>query len=165
MRVSLIICLIFILLSFSIIPASALGQLHRPVELVDKPAPGFSLPDLEGRQIRLSSYKGKNLILFFWTTWCPFCRRSLVELEGKYPSIKAQGIEVLSIDIGEPIYKVKNLLERHPVSFPVLLDSDTDVAEGFRIIGVPTYVLVDSNGNIRLMENSFPKGYGDIFSR
>ena len=70
---------------------------------------------------------------------------------------------VIGIDIGESKQKVKNFLERYPVGFSVLLDPEGKIAEEYNIVGIPTYVLIDVTGNIKLIDNVLPKNYSEVF--
>ena len=155
-------CIVFFVLFLSFSFALATGQIDKTKQ-VEKIAPNFSLPDLEAKTVGLASFKGKSIILFFWTTWCPYCRRSLIDLEAKYPAIKSKGIVVLGIDIGEPSQKIKNFLQKYPASFPVLLDVSGEIAEEYNVIGIPTYVLIGADGNIKSIDNVLPTNYSGIF--
>ena len=128
----------------------------------DKSAPYFKLVNLAGSQTSLSDFKGRPVMLFFWATWCPYCRDEFPILEKEYAGMKRSGVELLAIDIGEAKERVEKFLSRKSVEFPVLLDSDSRVAEAYNLIGVPTFVLVDSQGKIRSQGNSFPDNYKQI---
>jgi len=155
-----IVFLFILFLSFSSV--LAMGQIDKTKQ-VEKIAPNFNLSDLDGKTVTLASFKGKNVILFFWATWCHFCRKSLVDLEGKFPALKDKGIVVLGIDIGEPSQKIKNFLQKYPASFPVLLDVEGGIAEEYNVIGIPTYVFIDAKGNIKSTDNSLPTNYTSVF--
>lgn len=121
-------------------------------------APDFKLQDLRENTVTLSSYRDKKpVILFFWTTWCPFCRTELKVLNDKYQDLTKDGFEVLAINVGEYAYKVDNFVKRYSPTFGVLLDKDTAVAGAYELLGVPTYVVVDKQGYIRFKGHTFPK--------
>jgi peroxiredoxin len=122
-----------------------------------EPAPDFTLQDLDENAFILSSYKDKQpVILFFWTTWCPFCRQELKTLKGLYPQLKKEGLELFAIDAGEPKHRVDNFIKKYMLDFKVLLDRDTNVAYSYDISGVPAYVLVDKKGYIVFKGHYFP---------
>lgn len=125
-------------------------------------AANFSLNDIKENAINLSDFKGKAVILFFWTTWCPYCRQEFPALAKEYVQMKAQDIYFLAINIGEPKNKVENFLRDKNVEFPVLLDPDSRVAKSYGLVGVPTFILVDSSGFIKFMGNELPAGYDKI---
>jgi peroxiredoxin len=124
---------------------------------LDELAPDFQALDLNGKIFSSQDFKGKPVILFFWTTWCPYCRRELNTLEEIYPQLKKEGIVVLAINTGESNYRVSSFLKNRKVSFTVVLDKDNSVAESFSIWGIPTYVLIDSDARIRFKHNYFPR--------
>lgn len=125
----------------------------------------FVLSSLEGKEISLSSFKGKPVILFFWTTWCPSCRTELSKVLSKeYPKMKARGISFLAIDVGEPKYRVESFLRGQTIEFPVLLDTDSQVSSSYSIIGIPTFFLIDARGSIKFMGNELTPDYINILS-
>ena len=132
----------------------------QPIETkVNQPAQDFKLSDLTGQEISLTQFKGRPVILFFWTTWCPYCRQELSTLQKEYSNITAGGVTLLAIDIGEPKERVERFLKDRNTAFPVLLDINSKVANSYNLIGVPTFVLIDAQGKIRFQGNSFPDNY------
>jgi len=134
----------------------AMGQwLSKPKPKV---AADFSLYDLNGNQVSLADYKGKKqLILFFWTTWCPHCRRQIGSLNSLHKELKNKNVVILAIDVGESTTKIQSFIKNRPISFPILLDKDTDVAASYAVSGVPAFVIVDSDGSIKFHEHYLPK--------
>ena len=129
-------------------------------------AADFSLLDLDGNKVSLSDFKGKPTVLFFWTTRCPYCRKDLKTLNDIHPRLAKDGCELLTIDVAEPTYRVKNFVEREYLNFKVLLDSDTEVAYSYDILGVPTYVFVDKNGHIVFKGHYFHQAkYKDLIKK
>lgn len=135
----------------------------RPIETkVNLRAQDFTLSNLTGQEISLTQLKGKPVILFFWTTWCPFCREEMSRLQNEYKNITAGGITLLAIDVGEPGEKVERFFRGRNAGFSVLLDINSKVAYSYNLIGVPTFVLIDAQGKIRFQGNSFPDNYLSI---
>lgn len=121
-------------------------------------AQDFTLKGLDKSSFTLSAYKDKKpVLLFFWTTWCPFCRKELKVLNDRYPQIIKDGYEIAVINVQESTAKVENFAESNKFSFMIFLDSDANVAQSYGIIGIPTYVLIDKQGIIRFEGNSFPE--------
>lgn len=127
----------------------------------------FRLQDLNQKTFTLSSYKDKQtVILFFWTTWCPFCRDELRILNERYLELVKDGIELLAIDIGESGYKVDRFVRNYALAFKILLDKEATVAYAYDILGVPTYIFIDKKGNIVFRSHSFPQQkYKEIISK
>ncbi|MDD5409372.1 MAG: TlpA disulfide reductase family protein, partial [Candidatus Omnitrophica bacterium] len=101
-------------------------------------------------------------VLFFWTTWCPYCRTELKELNKLYPQMEKEGIAVFAVNVGEESYKVVRFLKDHPVSIRVLLDRDTRAAENYEINGVPTYIFMNKSGKVISLEHRLPADYKNL---
>ncbi len=131
-----------------------------------KLAPDFTLNDVYQNAYTLSSYKDKQaVILLFWTTWCPFCRKELKVLNGLYSGLAEDGVEVLSINAGEDPNTVQNFVENNNLAYRVLLDRDNHVSTLYGLIGVPTYILINKQGEIVFKENYFPANeYKDLLA-
>lgn len=118
----------------------------------------FKLNDLQGGEASLSSYKNKKTILLvFWTTWCPYCRDALRSLQADSKSIDSMGVEILAINVAEPKNRVAKFADSSKLSFRVLLDQDSSVADRYDLLGVPTYVLINKSGRIVFNGNRFTK--------
>ena len=120
-------------------------------------ASDFSLTATSGKTVTMSYFRGvRPVLLFFWTTWCPYCVRQMKMLNEKYEKMSAEGIEVIPINVGESEEKVLRFLSRNRISIPSFLDGYGTVSDTYRLIGVPTYILVDREGRILLQTNEFP---------
>lgn len=114
-------------------------------------ASDFTLRDVEGRNVRLSDYRGKVVMLDFWATWCQPCEAEIPHLQELYTKYKDQGFVVLAISMDGPetIANVGPFARRYNLEFPILLDEET------RVTGIynpkrsaPLSVLVDRSGRI-----------------
>lgn len=115
-----------------------------------KPAPTFELPDLNGRTVRLADLRGKVVLLFFWTTWCPDCREELPSVNKLYTDLRKKGFEVLLINFREPPELVKRTVkERGGYTAPVLIDGSGEVTGArYGVWGPPTAYFVDRRGQL-----------------
>ena len=120
-----------------------------PAPQVGKQAPDFQLPNLEGRSISLSDFQGKPILLNFWATWCGPCRHEMPFIQAIFEEQSNNGLVMLAIDIGEPAPAVNNFLQSNNFSFPVLLDTDRDVAQDYNIRAIPTTFFIDKDGIIQ----------------
>jgi len=112
-------------------------------------APDFSLPDLRGQQICLSAFRGKRVILNFWSTWCKPCVQEMPAMEAFYQKSRSAGIEILAVSINtERDSTVKRFAERLNLSFPILLDRDKTVARKYKVFALPTTYLINQEGII-----------------
>lgn len=121
-------------------------------------APDFKLNDLSKNSVTLSEYRDKQgVVLFFWTTWCPFCLRELRTLNNRYLQLLKNDWELLAINVAEPAYRVESYVKRYSLVFKVLLDRAAKAADSFGIMGVPTYIMIDKKGQIIFRDNYFPE--------
>lgn len=111
-------------------------------------APAFTLKDIQGKTFKLSAMKGKPVLIFFGTTWCPGCRTEIPVYKKVYETYVPRGLEVIYINIMEPAQKVKRFAEAQSLPHRVLLDDNGAVANAYNVVGVPAIILVDKEGLI-----------------
>jgi peroxiredoxin len=107
----------------------------------------FTLTDLDGKSWNLKDLKGKVVLLNFWATWCPPCRKEMPDLEMLYRRFGAQGFIILGID-DEEAETVKPFIAQQGITYPVLLDPGRKVNTLFRIEGIPKTFVYDRDGKI-----------------
>jgi peroxiredoxin len=107
----------------------------------------FTLTDLTGKNWQLKSLSGKTVLVNFWATWCPPCRKEMPDLDALYRRYEERGLVVLAIS-DEGVGTVKTFIGDHKVSYPVLLDPGGKVSKLFRVQGIPKSFLYDRNGNL-----------------
>jgi peroxiredoxin len=117
---------------------------------VGKPAPDFELTMIDGTKARLSDYKGKPVWINFWASWCPPCRAENPDIQDLYNAHKdADGLVLLAPAIGEGRDSVAGYMQRADLHYPVGVDSDTQIAADYRVLGIPTHIFVDREGIVR----------------
>jgi len=110
-------------------------------------APAFTLRDLDGSPVSLADFRGKVVVLNFWATWCPPCRREIpdfIDLQEEYGS---RGVQIVGIALDEP-EKVQAFARQNGMNYPVLLGSDEVSMKYGGIEGIPTTFIIDKNGRI-----------------
>lgn len=115
-------------------------------KLPGKPAPDFTLPDLDGQQVSLHDYRGQVVFLNFWATWCIPCREEMPAMERLHQTFQSQGLAILAIDLKETPDKVKVFFEQYQLSFTALLDGNGAVFRDYQVIGLPTTYLISREG-------------------
>jgi peroxiredoxin len=107
----------------------------------------FTLRDLGGRQWRLSGLRGKVVLVNFWATWCPPCRKEIPDLGALYSRFRKKGLVVLAIS-DEDAAKVVPFVKAQGVKYPVLLDAGRKVNEFFGVEGIPKSFVYDRKGKL-----------------
>lgn len=122
----------------------------------------FTLSDIEGKKINLSDYKGKVVLVFFFTTWCPYCSAEAPYIEKEiWKKYKDKGVQVLAIDVLENKKLVAQMSKRFKWTFPVLLDTDGKVTKKFapekeglspEVAIINSHFILDRNLQLRFYE-------------
>ena len=107
----------------------------------------FTLKDLSGKSWTFSELRGKVVLVNFWATWCPPCRKEMPDLETLYERFASKGLVVLGIS-DEEAAKVEPFIRECKVSFPVLLDPGRKVNEMFVVDGIPKSFVYDRDGKL-----------------
>jgi peroxiredoxin len=107
----------------------------------------FTLHDLRGKAWTLSELRGKVVLVNFWATWCPPCRKEMPDLEALYRRFQAQGLVILAIS-DEKASKVEPFVAERKVTYPVLLDPGDRVNMLYRIYGIPKSFIYDRQGRL-----------------
>ncbi len=107
----------------------------------------FTLVDLQGTSWHLKDLRGKVVLVNFWATWCPPCRKEMPDLQALYDKYKDQGLVVLSIS-DEEAAKVTPFIAERKISYPVLLDPGRKVNDAFAVEGIPKSFVYDREGKL-----------------
>lgn len=113
-----------------------------------KPAPEFSLLGLDGTVLRLSDLRGKIVLVNFWATWCVPCRKEFPELVKAYEENKGD-VVVVGVDLQENVDQVRAFAEDFGARFPIVIDEKGEVADAYRVLGLPSSYFIDRDGVLR----------------
>ena len=166
MKNTLRVLFIFGLLLVAFQPSQAMGQFFfTENEGIGKPVKAFTLQTVGGAKMSLADFRKQDkVVVFFWATWCPHCRKELGNLTLKKEELAQKGIKIALVDVGEDEATVKQYLQKNKVDFTVFLDQETAVAESYNVVGVPTFYLIDKQGIVRDVQYSLPPNYDEILS-
>jgi peroxiredoxin len=108
---------------------------------------GFSVTSLDGKTYTLAGLKGKIVLLNFWATWCPPCRKEMPDMEKLYRTYEKQGLTVIAVS-DEYRETVVNFLAKNNYSFPIALDPGRKVNSAFAVDGIPKSFIFDREGRL-----------------
>lgn len=112
------------------------------------PAPDFTLNDINGNPLTLSSLQGKYVILDFWGSWCSWCIKGIPDMK-KYYEKYAGKFEILGIDCGDSEQAWKNAVKKHGIPWLHVYNPDSStLTKDYNITGFPTKIIIDPKGNI-----------------
>ncbi|HEX4007199.1 MAG TPA: TlpA disulfide reductase family protein [Acidobacteriaceae bacterium] len=126
--------------------------------LQGKQAPAFTLEDLTGKRVSLSSYKGRPLVVDFWATWCGPCKVEIPWFEKLHDQYAGQGLEILGVstddlDRDDPAKlftekrDISDFVAKMHMNYPILLGSDS-LEDLYSVDAMPTTLFIDRNGKI-----------------
>jgi thiol-disulfide isomerase/thioredoxin len=117
-------------------------------QLAGKPAPELAATDIQGKQVTLTSLKGKTVLLDFWATWCEACRADGPALDKLYAKYGDQNLEIIAISVSEDRAVVEKFLKDHRHSYPIVLTSENEMPLPFQIDVLPMYIVIEEDGNV-----------------
>jgi peroxiredoxin len=110
-------------------------------------APAFTLNDIHGKSVSLADFKGKVVVLDFWATWCPPCRREIPDFVSIQKEYEERGVQIVGIALDE-LPKVQAFAKDNGMNYPVLMGDDGVVARYGGVEGIPTTFIIDRSGKI-----------------
>jgi cytochrome c biogenesis protein CcmG/thiol:disulfide interchange protein DsbE len=143
----LTICLVLIvalpLILLSLKEHESISKLVKP----GVPAPDFTFPDLEGKKVSLSEYRGWVVLVNIWATWCPPCVEEAPSIEKLYNTLKGDQFKILAVSIDSKGREaVVPFMKKYSLTFPVLLDPEGKIRILYGLTGVPESFVIDRKG-------------------
>ncbi len=122
------------------------------------PAPQFTLGSREGKDVSLAQFHGQVVMLNFWASWCGPCRQEMPLLEGIYKKYGKMGFVLLGVNVEPDSQAAQEWLKQTPVSFPILFDKDSKVSKLYEVAGMPSTVIIDRSGKVRMLHRGYKPG-------
>lgn len=142
-----IVALLALAISSFALPATVPADLTPAT--VRKKAPDFTLEDSQGALIKLSSFRGKVVLLDFWATWCTGCKKEIpwyVEFQDKY---KKEGLSAIGVSLDDDGWKsVKPFLQEHRINYPIVIGDWDTMGKSFSFNAMPATLLIDRDGKV-----------------
>jgi peroxiredoxin len=114
-----------------------------------RPAPGFSLEDIEGHKVQLSDFRGKVVMVNFWATWCPPCRAEIPDFVALQRAYGSKGLQIVGISLDEEgAAKVAPFAAQNRINYAMLVDGNAAAQAYGGIEGIPTTFLIDKQGRV-----------------
>ena len=112
-------------------------------------APDFILPQLDGKPLKLSSYRGKIVLLDFWATWCDPCREETPHFEELQQSLGERGLQIVGVSMDDSPEPVKAFYEQFHMNYPVVM-GNAKIGEMYGgVLGLPIVFVIDRKGRVR----------------
>lgn len=122
----------------------ALVALPEPREV-----PDFTLTDTQGQAHRLSDYRGRVVLINFWSVWCAPCRQEMPAMQRAWEQVRDQQVLILAVNLQDRAEQVAEFFEALPVEFPVLLSGDAAMMAEWSVQVLPTSLVIDPQGRVR----------------
>jgi peroxiredoxin len=124
-----------------------------PAPRVGAEAPDFTLKDLQGNEVKLSSLRGKPVMINFWATWCPPCREEIPVITKMYGEREGgSSYEVLGVATQSDTSTIRAFAAEFGMDFPLLPDVNSNVVSTYHVLPIPTTFFVDKDGIIRFIQ-------------
>jgi thiol-disulfide isomerase/thioredoxin len=105
----------------------------------------------------------KAVLVNFWATWCPPCREEIPDLIRLQKQYGDKGFTIVGVDVGESAKRVSAFGAKMGMNYPLLLDPENAAAESYKVVGIPTSLLIDKNGKVlEEYHAATPKLFSDV---
>ena len=111
-------------------------------------APDFTTEDAAGNRVSSRSFRGRVVLLNFWATWCPPCRLEMPSMERLYGEFRGQGLEIVAVNFMESRELVQAFAREQNLTYPMLLDRRSDIAERYGVMRLPETVVIGRSGEV-----------------
>ena len=149
----ILLALLFVLGSCVTMAAQDLDSLYaRDLLTVGTVAP--DLTDVEGQTVSLEKYRGQYVVLDFWASWCPDCRKDMPQMKELYTQYSGNRVQFLGISFDTTREALDNYLEKEAIAWPQVTElkkmKESKMAQAYHIKWIPSIYLLDPNGKVLL---------------
>jgi peroxiredoxin len=145
-------------LGLGLILSAALSASAATPSLVGKDAPDFVLKGMDGRNLRMSEYRGQVVLVNFWARWAGDSRQEMPALDRINTTYGRVGLVVLGVSIDEDLARAREFASAMKVSYPILFDTGSDIGRDYQLQKMPMTILVDRAGIVRYSNIGFKRG-------
>ena len=158
--VSSLFSLLTLLALMASVSATAAGSESNIIVDPPLPAPDWTLPAIQNAEgdLSMSDFRGKITYVDFWASWCGPCRLSLPALNSLNDEFADDPVQFLAISIDVVEEDAWDFLKRYSVDYPVVIDTEGDIARMFAVDGMPSGYLLDAEGRVREIHIGFKRG-------
>lgn len=128
-------------------------------EMIGQKAPDFTLSTLDGKQVSLKDFQNKKVVILdFWATWCPPCRRAMPLIQEVSNELKDKDVVFFAVNVGEEKSKAADFIKNMGITLSVLLDTDGKVSTLYKVESIPRMVLIGKDGIVKSAHSGFSPG-------
>ena len=129
-------------------------------------APDFEVETFEGETLRLSDLHDKIVVLNFWASWCPPCRWEMPFFETMWQEYRDRDVVFVGIAMSDTLENLQAFAEEAGVTYPIALDTTTEIARAYEVLSLPTTFFIGKDGNIeRKLTSAANEGLLKVFLR
>src|SRR5260370_41518483 len=152
MRKSLVAC------GFAMSALLAAATLSAVPTLVGKPAPDFALRSMDGKNRRMSEFRGQVVLVNFWARWAGDSRQEMAALDRINTTYSRAGLVVLGVSVDEDLGRAREFAQAMKVSYPLMFDTGSSIGRDYLLEKMPMTILVDRAGVVRYSNVGFKRG-------
>ncbi len=148
------------LIGAGLILGTALGaaSIAAAPTLLGKEAPDFVLKSMDGKNLRMSEFRGQVVLVNFWARWAGDSRQEMPALDRINTTYARAGLVVLGVSVDEDLERAREFAGAMKVSYPILFDTGSDIGREYLLQKMPMTILVDRSGVVRYANVGFKRG-------